>query len=101
MDKYTQAITDEIDWSIREQRNYGAFDFPVDEPDEEGAVTPIYSTYDEERGAVYILEIKPSKGNASFVALTQSDGGMTVFRSHIESNSEALMFETEEGWSRF
>lgn len=95
MHKYTQAIIDEIDSSVREQRNYGTFDFLADEPHEEVAVTLIYSTYDEERGAIYILEIKSSKGNASFVALTPSDGGITFFKSHIKSSSEALMFEIE------
>ncbi len=100
LDKYTQAIIDEIDWSIREHRNYGAYDFPVDEPDEEGVVTPIYSTYDEERGAVFILEIKPSNGNSSFVVLTQSDGGMTIHRTQLKNDSDTLMFETDEGWSR-
>ena len=66
MDKYTQAIIDEINWSIREQKNYGAFEFPLDEPDEGGAVTHIYSTYDEDRGAVYIFRNLAFEGKRKF-----------------------------------
>ena len=46
------------------------------------------------------LEIKPSNGNSSFVALTQSDGGMTIHKTQVKNDPDTLMFETDEGWSR-
>lgn len=99
MHPYTKYILDEIDWVIEEQRDYGAFDFPIDFPEHDGDVTPICSTFDDRYGLVFILKITPENEESVYVSVTQGDGGVMISRSQLSGDEKTLMFDSNERWS--
>ena len=99
MHPYTKYILDEIDRVIKEQQNCGAFDFPIDIPEHDGDVTPIWSTFDDRYGLVFILKITPENRESVYVSVTQGDGGVTISRSQLSGDEKTLMFDSNEMWS--
>ena len=97
---FTKHVLDEIDMIIRDGILYGAYDLPIEFPNTEGEVKPIWSTYVEDEGLIFILQIMPSGGSPTYVSVTQGDGGMIISRSKTSDKAQSLKFKSREGWTK-
>ena len=78
----------------------GACLFQIDDPEIQGSVTPVKSTWDG-YSLLTILELKPDREITYYVCISNGDGGVLLHRSELSRDIEGLMAveETEEGWS--
>ena len=77
-----------------------AFDFPINDPDTPGTVTPVKSTWDG-YSLLSILELKPDDETTYYVCISNGDGGVLLSRSQLSRSIELLMEDTDEEWSDF
>jgi len=95
---FVDFVLSEIDDAIERDDERGAYDFPIDDPETPGSVTPVKSTWDG-YGLLTILELKPNRETSYYVCISNGDGGVLSHRSELSLNIEDLMEETEDGWS--
>lgn len=97
---FIDFILNEIDEGIKNEAERQAFDFPIDNPETPGTVTPLKSTWDGFSLST-ILELKPDNENTYYVCISNGDGGVLLSRSMLFSEIEYLMEDTDEEWSDF
>lgn len=97
---FIEFILDKIDKAIDRKDESGACLFQIDDPEIQGSVTPVKSTWDG-YSLLTILELKPDRETTYYVCISNGDGGVLLHRSELSRDIEGLMAveETEEGWS--
>ena len=100
MSEFLTEVLKEIDDFIASESACGVFDLPVQIPNiDDGSVTPIWTTHDEEHGAVFILKIESVAKEKNFIQIFYGDGGVIISRSEPEKYFKDLMFNSTEKWS--
>ena len=100
MSEFLMEVLKEIDNFIESESACGVFDLPVQIPNiDDGSVTPIWTTHDEEHGAVFILKIESVAKEKNFIQIFYGDGGVIISRSEPKKYFKDLMFNSTEKWS--
>ena len=97
---YSKVVLQEIDKFIDEEDAIDIFDLPVEYPEIEGNITPIFTSCID-HFLVFILKIEPDDGKISYISLYTSDNGVFSHRSDETDDFKKLMIQTDEGWTKF
>jgi hypothetical protein len=98
--KYSEVVLEEIDKFIDGEDAIAVFDLPIEYPEIEGNITPIFTTYIDPF-LIFILKIEPDEGKISYISLYTSDNGVFSHRSDETNDFKKLMIQTDEGWTKF
>lgn len=96
MNAFLEHVLDEFDLCIRKLKAVDAFDWPMDYPEAEGSVSPILSTFHDEYGLVFIMEIVPKDEAPTYVSISYGDHGVIVGRSKTSRDIDSLKFESRD-----
>ena len=100
MSEFLIAVLREIDNFIESESSYDVFDLPVQIPNiDDGSVTPIWTTHDQEHGAVFIVKIESVTKEKDYIQIFYGDGGVIISRSEPKKHFKDLMFNSTEKWS--
>lgn len=100
MSEFFTEVLREIDDFIESESAYSVFDLPVQIPNmDDGSVTPILTTHDEDHGEVFILKIESVDKEKIFIQIFYGDGGVIISRSEPKKHFQDLMFNFTEKWS--
>ena len=99
---FINLVIRDIDNFIKNENSPDISDLTCDLTETErlkGSVTPIYSTFSD-GVLVFLIKIAPNNGNIGYVNVS-TDEGVIVGRSEIKNNLNDLLFESDEGWTKF
>ena len=100
---FVDAVIRDIDEFIKNENSPDIFDLTCALTESErlkGNVIPMYSTFSD-GCLISLIKIAPNNGNNVYVNVFCSDGGVIVHRSDIQNNLNDLLFESDEGWTKF
>ncbi len=100
MSEFLTEVLREIDDFIETESSYSVFDLPVQIPKiDNGSVTPIWTTHDEEHGVVFIVKIESVTKDKEYIQIFYGDSGVIISRSEPKKHFKDLMFKSTERWS--
>ena len=103
MRNFTENFLNAVDNCIQSEEVLPVFDLEILLPDSNenvGTITPIWTTFDEDYGSVFILEIKETDVEINYIQIIYGDGGVMISRSEPTNNFKDLMFKSQEEWSK-